>query len=409
MASMSVSGVVSGMDWEGMIDSVIESAQKPALVQVNKRTNLVNKKSLFEEMKITMNSIQTSLSPLKLPSTYKAKEIEIERVDTTGSYKGVLTATVNADAEVNVYDLEVKQLARAQTNRSKQINSSTLKNTLGGIESSKLYINAGGQKIGIDVYDSDSLDSLKSRINTTLKTLSVPVGVTASVVDNKLMCNSSGSCGQVFGKNNKYNWATILEKALLKWESRFKCNKIEGIPKQHVTPLFTGNGDSFVFDPFKLYNSELRMIVDAKLREGKIIVGGFRESGYVCGDPNTKTVTGHAFSVMLPDEDSDCLFVMRNPWGQAGENNPRLDGKLLIPDDDVVPPLIDICIMEPGSQMAQYMKADLGEYTVPRFRPMYMDLNPTEEMLRRYNVKDYKLLPIPEDANPDDFATETDE
>ena len=229
------------------------------------------------------------------------------------------------------------------------------------------------------------------------------------VVDNKLMCNSSGSCGQVFGKNNKYNWATILEKALLKWESRFKCNKIEGIPKQHVTPLFTGNGDSFVFDPFKLYNSELRMIVDAKLREGKIIVGGFRESGYVCGDPNTKTVTGHAFSVMLPDEDSDCLFVMRNPWGQAGENNPRLDGKLLIPDDDVVPPLIDICIMEPGSHMAQYMKADLGEYTVPRFRPMYMDLNPTEEMLRRYNVKDYKLLPIPEDANPDDFATETDE
>ena len=99
MASMSVSGVVSGMDWESMIESVLESAQKPAMVQVNKKTNLTNKKSLFEEMKVTMNSIQTSLSPLKLASTYKAKEIEIERIDTSGSYKGVLTATVNADAE----------------------------------------------------------------------------------------------------------------------------------------------------------------------------------------------------------------------------------------------------------------------------------------------------------------------
>ena len=102
MASMSVSGVVSGMDWESMIDNIIETAAAPAQPKVNKKTNLTNKKSLLEEMKVTMNSLQSSLSPLKLPSTYKAKTIDIERIDTSGSYKGVLTATVNADAEVNV-------------------------------------------------------------------------------------------------------------------------------------------------------------------------------------------------------------------------------------------------------------------------------------------------------------------
>ena len=223
MASMSVSGVVSGMDWESMITSIIESASKPAQVQVNKRTNLVNKKSLFEEMKVTMNSIQSSLSPLKLPSTYKAKEIEIERIDSTGSYKGVLTATVNADAAVNVYDLEVKQLARAQTNRSSQITASTLKSTLGSIESSKLYINAGNQKIGIDVYNSDSLDSLKSRINTTLKTLSVPVDITASVVDNRLILKSdstglgttsvSGTASQRYNTSGYTDLSTIITDA----------------------------------------------------------------------------------------------------------------------------------------------------------------------------------------------------
>ena len=102
MASMSISGVVSGMDWDSMIDEIITNAAKPAQVQVSKRQNLTNKKSLFEEMKVTMNSLQSSLTPLKLPSTYKAKQVDIERIDTNGSYKGVLTATVNADAEVNV-------------------------------------------------------------------------------------------------------------------------------------------------------------------------------------------------------------------------------------------------------------------------------------------------------------------
>jgi len=187
---MSVSGVVSGMDWDSMIDEIITNAAKPAQVKVARKTNLTNKKSLFEEMKVTMNSLQSSLSPLKLPSTYKAKEINIERIDTSGSYKGVLTATVNADAEVNVWDVKVNKLATAQINRSKQITSSTLASTLNGLASSTFYVNMGGQKVGIEVNATDSLQALKSRINNTLKTLSNPLAVTASVVDNKLILKS---------------------------------------------------------------------------------------------------------------------------------------------------------------------------------------------------------------------------
>lgn len=193
MASMSVSGVISGMDWDSMIDEIITNAAKPAQVKVNKKTNLTNKKSLFEEMKVTMNSLQSSLSPLKLPSTYKAKEINIERVDTSGSYKGVLTATANADAEVNVWDVKVNNLATAQINRSKQITSSTLSSTLNGLSSSTFYVNMGGQKVGIEVNATDTLQALKSRINNTLKTLDNPLAVTASVVDNKLILKSDDS------------------------------------------------------------------------------------------------------------------------------------------------------------------------------------------------------------------------
>lgn len=196
MSSMSISGVVSGMDWDSMIDEIITAAAKPAQVQVTKRTDLKNKKTLFEEMKVMVQSIQTSMTSLKLPSTYKAKDIDIERVDASGSYKKVLTATVNADAEVNVYDLLVKQIATAQTNRSNQINSSTLSSTLSsaGITStSTMYITNGGQRVGVDVYTTDTLDSLKSRINNTIKSLDNPLGLTASVVDNRLVLKSDST------------------------------------------------------------------------------------------------------------------------------------------------------------------------------------------------------------------------
>ena len=209
MASMSVSGIVSGMDWESMIDEIITNAAKPAQPQVSKKTNLTNKKSLFEEMKVTMNSLQSSLSPLKLPSTYKAKEIEIERLDNAGySYKSVLTATVNADAEVNVWEVKVNQLATAQTNRSKQITDSTLASTLSGVTGSTFYINAGGQKIGIEVKSDDTLQSLKSRINTTLKTLDNPIHVTASVVDNKLILKSDYTGLGTFNAEETINYSS---------------------------------------------------------------------------------------------------------------------------------------------------------------------------------------------------------
>ncbi len=206
MASMSVSGVVSGMDWDSMIDSIIESASAPAQPKVSKKTDLLNKKSLFEEMKVTMNSLQSSLSPLKLPSTYKAKQVDIERIDSSSSYKGVLTATVNADAEVNVYDIKVNQIATAQINRSKQITSSTLASTLGGLTSSTLYVNAGGQQVGIEVKATDSLESLKSRINTTLKTLDNPIHVTALVLDNKLILKSDNTGLGTYTNEEKINY-----------------------------------------------------------------------------------------------------------------------------------------------------------------------------------------------------------
>lgn len=218
------------------------------------------------------------------------------------------------------------------------------------------------------------------------------------VVDNKIMCNSSGGVDQVTGKNGTVNWATIMEKALMKWETRFKCNKIGGIGTEHAAPPFTGNGNSYSFSPDKLYNSEFDLVVDYALSHGMISVGGFNVGGLVCGE--LETITGHAFTVMYPDEGADYKFVMRNPWGNGG----TLDGKLKIPAKREVLKTIDFRLVFPGGQMAQYKKENLGGYTVPKFKPMYMDIHPSEEMLRMYNLESYE----PHWAHPDDAKAYTE-
>ena len=228
------------------------------------------------------------------------------------------------------------------------------------------------------------------------------------VVDNKVLCNSDNDIFQLSGKNGKYNWATIMEKALMKWETCFKCNKIGGIGTEHAAPPFTGNGDSYSFDwGDKLYNTEYPLLVDYCLSNGMISVGGFHESDVLMGD--LKSVTGHAFTVMYTDEGADYLFVMRNPWGNEPSGSTasnRTDGKLKIPDDHEKLRLIDFRFVYPGAQMAEYKKEDLSGYTPPKFRPTYRDMNPSEEMLRMYNVTDYELYPIPEDKKLDDFVEE---
>ena len=222
------------------------------------------------------------------------------------------------------------------------------------------------------------------------------------VVDNKIICNSDGGVFQVCGKNDKYDWATILEKALMKWESRFKCNRIGGIGTEHAAPPFTGNGDSWRFDwGDKMYNSEYPLLVDYAIGTlGMISVGGFHESGVMMGQ--LETVTGHAFTVMYADEGADYAFVMRNPWGNEPNGSSysnRTDGKLKIPFDHSKLRLVDFRFVYPGAQMAQYKKQNMGGYTPPKFVATYGDMNPSEEMLRMYNVKNYvPVYPKADDA-----------
>lgn len=198
-----------------------------------------------------------------------------------------------------------------------------------------------------------------------------PVDVTVS---SRFLADSNGKIGAVTGKSDRATWSTVLEKAIMKWQYIYKVNEdIGGIGTEHTAPLFTGDGDSFAFSAGKLSSEQLYRAVGVSLNQGKIVVGGFKQ-GDILVSGNHKTVSGHAFTLMY-SLDKTALFSMRNPWG--GED----DGVYNIPDNGVIPPLIDLRIVNPG-KAAKYAKGIPVPYNPPYLAPAQKVIRVSDELLR---------------------------
>ena len=211
--------------------------------------------------------------------------------------------------------------------------------------------------------------------NTYTVSMYDPQGNTVDVcVSNKVLCDYYGTIGQVTGKNNAINWATILEKAVLKWEQLYGVDALEGIGTEFVAPLLTGCGDSFAFTPNSLYTSELKTVAEWALGNGMITIGGFTVSGLKCGE--LESVTAHAFTFMLSNNPTS-IFAMRNPWGIE-----YVDGVLEIPDERTIVQTIDVRIVYPGAA-APYLRKNVGPYTPPVFRRLKTDIGVAERLKNR--------------------------
>lgn len=210
-----------------------------------------------------------------------------------------------------------------------------------------------------------------------------PQGNPISVaVDNKFLCNNKGNIAQTTGKNNEANWATIMEKALMKWETIYQCNNIGGIGTEHASPPFTGNGDSFAIAPGAISNNEdMKTLVDYALSNGMISIGGFLQGGIICG--TLETIAGHAFTVMYTAYPDKYLWSMRNPWGLT-----EVDGVLEIPNNRDIVKLIDFRLVNPG-HARDYLRSDIGGYIVPKFAPNKEDLIVSSYLLKLVGLSQY--------------------
>jgi len=201
-------------------------------------------------------------------------------------------------------------------------------------------------------------------------------------VNSNFLCEASGTIAQVTGKDYVPTWSTVLEKALMKWETHYKVSNLWGIGTEIAAPILTGDGRSYAFSPNSLWNSEWKKAVEWVLSNGMISVGGFTTDGLQCGA--LTSVSAHAFAFMLTSDTSGAfLFSMRNPWGITS-----VDGILEIPDSRRVVSTIDMRYVYPGAA-EKYRKLEITPYCPPSFTPFTVESSVSKEVLMEcgYSVK----------------------
>ena len=186
-------------------------------------------------------------------------------------------------------------------------------------------------------------------------------------VDNQVLCTNDSYIAQMTGKSNRITWATILEKAIMKWLYIFRPgNELGGFGAEGMTPLFTGDGRSFAVSPGKCTAEELKLFVTVSLQHGLIVNGGFNKGGLKMGGHETVTAHGHSFFMA---NDPNALFAIRNPWGQGSDDHVMqcYDADHAPSGyDGSIPSTIDLRIISPGIA-SLYYDGPAQPYEIPTF------------------------------------------
>jgi hypothetical protein len=168
-------------------------------------------------------------------------------------------------------------------------------------------------------------------------------------VDSTFLANSRNQIAAMSGKDDVADWATVLEKAVMKYLVVFPVvDSIGGIGSEFVSPMFTGSGASFGFMPGRLSPSNVERVVRSTLGSGKIVIGGFKDV-LPLGDVNT--VRLHAYTILVPP--GAYMLSMRNPWGAnrrvTGGLDGARDGVVDVPSLTSWSSLVDLRIIDPGA------------------------------------------------------------
>jgi flagellar hook-associated protein 2 len=107
MASLTATGVGSGLDINNLLEQIVAAERTPTENRLNlKEAQIQAKLSAYGTLKGAVSTFQSSLSKLKSPSGFLTNSVNV-------SNKDVLTATASSIAEAGTYSVEVNDLAQS--------------------------------------------------------------------------------------------------------------------------------------------------------------------------------------------------------------------------------------------------------------------------------------------------------
>lgn len=346
-------GLGSGLDVSSIITALVNAAEAAPQQQITNATNADQAQIAgLTALSTALTGLQTALGELTSSSTYQTYDATFSANSTSAS--GVGTATTLADATPGNYDIDVTQLATAQTSISSPVASGS---TVGGGE---LDITVGKNTMDLTVSSSDDLETIAANINSA----SDNPGVTAAVVEGTngeqlvLKSTETGTANAftVSAGNNSSAGLTSLASQLNAPGTGAAQNAeltVDGIPatsaSNNVTGVLTGvtmdltsTGSSTLtiaqdtstissavgdfVDAYNTYNSEVSELASYNSSTG--------EAGVLLGDPTLAAIQNQISQVMSSTLQGNSignlasLGVTRNNDGSLSVNAVTLSNEL---------------------------------------------------------------------------------
>ncbi|MFO7265937.1 MAG: flagellar cap protein FliD N-terminal domain-containing protein, partial [Bacillota bacterium] len=169
---MHISGIVSGLDTDTLIEQLMAIERRPLVLMQERKTTLEKQRDAWRDVNTRLNNLRDRMAELSRLSLFERRAV-------TSSDAGVATATANRDAAEATYRIEVEQLAQAHRVASQRItDTAALQNEAGKITGK---ITVGGKVREFTFEEGDTLQTLADKINEA------DFGVAARIIDGRLI------------------------------------------------------------------------------------------------------------------------------------------------------------------------------------------------------------------------------
>lgn len=174
MSQFGISGIISGIDTDQWIASVMQIARLPITNLENKKEDLQTEKDVWRDINTRMSNLEAKVAALNLSTTFSSKSA-------TSSDSDIVTVTAGSAAANGKYTIE--NIVTALAHRAGSEKVSTILSDSAADKDTDLNLSGSFELNGktINVAATDSLAEIRDMINST-----EDIGVVATIVDDRL-------------------------------------------------------------------------------------------------------------------------------------------------------------------------------------------------------------------------------
>jgi flagellar hook-associated protein 2 len=169
MASFSIGGIVSGLDTNSIIDSLVAAASTPKTVMAAKKAKVEKLQTAYEELSSRLTDMQTALEAIDTAEEFRS-------LSGTSTNEDVASVTVDGDGVVGTYNLTVTQLADSAMLVTNDLFADA-DTTNVGLTGDSITVTYAGTATVITLASNQTLEELAATINEEVD------GVTAYVMN----------------------------------------------------------------------------------------------------------------------------------------------------------------------------------------------------------------------------------